>query len=227
MWKKSLIIIFLILFIDQVSKFWIKTNMTLGQEFHILSDWFIIHFTENEGMAFGFSFGGEFGKLALSLFRIIAVVVIFFYLRDIIRKKEHTGLIISISFIIAGAIGNIIDSAIYGLIFSNSSYHTVAAFLPEEGGYGTFLHGKVVDMLYFPIIQGHYPDWFPFWGGEDFIFFRPVFNIADSSITTGVLVLIVFQRKFFPVKKEEENLVQEQGVNVPKEEENPETTASL
>jgi len=227
-WKKSLIIIFLILIVDQVFKFWIKTNMTLGQEFHILGEWFILHFTENEGMAFGFSFGGEFGKLVLSLFRIIAVVIIFFYLRDIIRKKEHPGLIISISLILAGAIGNIIDSAVYGLIFSNSSYHTVATFLPEEGGYGTFLHGKVVDMLYFPIIEGHYPEWFPFWGGEDFIFFRPVFNIADSSITTGVMILIVFQRLFFPAKKEEESAIQkDEELTSPKQEENADTPASL
>jgi signal peptidase II len=117
------------------------------------------------------------------------------------------GLIFSITLIFAGAIGNLIDSAFYGLIFSHSSYHTLATLFPEGGGYDTFLHGKVVDMFYFPLIRGYYPDWFPFWGGNDFIFFRPVFNLADSSITTGVLILILFQRKYFtrPQEKAEEN----------------------
>ncbi len=197
MLKKSLLIIFLVLLLDQALKIWIKTNMTLGQEFSIFGDWFIIHFTENEGMAFGLTFGGEFGKLALSLFRIVAIIVIAVYLRSLIIKKAHPGLIISISLILAGATGNMIDSAFYGLIFSQSSFHSVATVFPEGGGYSTFLHGKVVDMLYFPVIRGYYPEWFPIWGGFDFIFFRPVFNIADSAITVGVLVLIIFQKKFF------------------------------
>jgi signal peptidase II len=195
--KKSLIIIFIILLADQILKFWIKLNMTIGEEFHVFGDWFIIHFTENEGMAFGLSFGGEFGKLALSLFRIVAIAAISWYLWDLIKKKMPFGLILSITLILAGAIGNLIDSAFYGLIFSHSSYHTRALFLPEAGGYSSFLHGKVVDMFYFPVIQGYYPVWIPFWGGQEFIFFRPVFNIADSSITVGVLMLILFQRKYF------------------------------
>ncbi|MFP4469811.1 MAG: lipoprotein signal peptidase [Bacteroidales bacterium] len=195
--KKPLILILLILILDQILKFWIKLNMTLGQEFHIFDDWFIIHFTENEGMAFGLQFGGEFGKLALSLFRILAIIAIGWYMFDLARKNASTGLIISIALILAGAIGNMIDSAFYGLIFSHSSYHTVATLFPEGGGYATFLHGHVVDMFYFPLIEGTYPAWVPFVGGEDFIFFRPVFNIADSSITIGVLILILFQRKFF------------------------------
>ena len=208
--KKPLILILLILVIDQILKFWIKLNMTLGQEFHIFDDWFIIHFTENEGMAFGLQFGGEFGKLALSLFRIIAIIAIGWYLYDLVRKKANTGLVISISFILAGAIGNIIDSAFYGLIFSHSSYHTTATLFPEGGGYASFLHGRVVDMLYFPLIEGTYPSWVPFWGGDDFIFFRPVFNIADSSITIGVLILILFQRKFFTRPVAEDHIKKEE-----------------
>lgn len=171
--------------------------MSLGQEIHIFDDWFIIHFTENKGMAFGLSFGGEFGKLTLSLFRLVAIVAIGWYLSDLIKKKMPLGLIFSITLVFAGAVGNLIDSAFYGMIFSNSSYHSIATLFPEGGGYSSFLHGKVVDMFYFPIIQGYYPDWMPFWGGNDFIFFRPVFNIADSSITVGVLFLILFQHKYF------------------------------
>lgn len=166
-------------------------------EIAMISDWFILHFTENEGMAFGMKFGGEFGKIMLSIFRIIAVTAIGWYLVKIIRKKEPFGLVLSISLIFAGAMGNIIDSAFYGMIFSESSYHSPAVLFPAEGGYSSFLHGKVVDMFYFPVIQGYYPDWFPFWKGKEFIFFRPVFNLADSSITVGVFILLVFQRKFF------------------------------
>jgi signal peptidase II len=171
--------------------------MTLGQEFMIFDNWFIIHFTENEGMAFGLSFGGEFGKLALSIFRLLAIVAIGWYLYDLTKKKMPVGFLLSISLIFAGAFGNLIDSAFYGMIFSGSSYHSVAQLLPDDGGYSSFLHGKVVDMFYFPIIQTTYPEWFPFWGGLDFVFFRPVFNIADSSITVGVLMLLLFYRKHF------------------------------
>lgn len=195
--KKSLLIVTLILIADQVSKFWIKTNMSLGQEFKVLGDWFIIHFTENPGMAFGLEFAGEYGKLALSIFRIIAIIGIFYYLWLITRKKVHTGLLVSLSLILAGAMGNMIDSAFYGMLFSSSNYFEIARFLPDEGGYANFLHGKVVDMLYFPIIQGHYPSWVPWLGGNEFLFFRPVFNLADSSITIGVLLMIIFQKKFF------------------------------
>ena len=195
--KKPLIIIFVILVLDQVFKFWIKTHMMIGQEYQVLGNWFLLHFTENEGMAFGMQIGGEFGKLLLSIFRIIAVAAIGYYLYHLVKKKAHFGLIFSITLILAGALGNIIDSAFYGMIFSQSSYHTVATFLPEGGGYSSFLHGKVVDMLYFPIIRGNFPGWFPFWGGQDFIFFRPVFNIADSCITIGVFLLLICQRSFF------------------------------
>jgi signal peptidase II len=199
--KRPFLIVFLVLLLDQSVKFWIKTNMFLGQEYRILGDWFIIHFTENNGMAFGWSFSeGELGKLFLSLFRILAVAGIIYYLTQLVRQKAHKGLIVSISLILGGAIGNIIDSAFYGMLFSDSSYQ-VAEFLPPEGGYAPFLHGRVVDMLYFPIIEGHFPSWFPFWGGEEFLFFRPVFNIADSSITIGVIMILLFQSRFF--RKEE------------------------
>jgi len=177
--------------------------MALGDEIPVLGDWFLLHFTENKGMAFGLELSGKWGKLILSLFRIVAIGIIGWYLVKIIHRKEKTGLIISISLILAGAIGNMIDSAFYGLIFSES-YHQAATVFPEGGGYATFLHGKVVDMLYFPLFRGTYPEWLPFLGGESFSFFRPVFNIADSAITIGVFVLLVFQKRFFPQKTEEE-----------------------
>jgi signal peptidase II len=195
--KKPLILILIILFLDQASKLWIKTNMTLGQEFKVLGDWFIIHFTENYGMAFGLEFAGENGKLFLTLFRIVAAVFIFIYLYRLTQREEHPLLIVSIAMIFAGAVGNIIDSVFYGVLFSNSTFFEPATFLPAAGGYDALFHGRVVDMLYFPIIKGNWPSWFPFWGGQDFIFFRPVFNIADSSISIGVFILIIFQRKFF------------------------------
>lgn len=192
------------LILDQVLKIWIKTHMTIGQEIHVAGNWFILHFTENEGMAFGYTFGGSAGKLILSIFRIIAVIVIGIYIHRLKKKSPHPGLIISFSLIMAGALGNIIDSAFYGLIFNASSYHSVATLFPPGGGYSSFLHGKVVDMLYFPVIETSLPNWFPIWGGEPFTFFRPVFNIADSSITTGVLLLLIFQKKFFAKKETQE-----------------------
>lgn len=201
--KKPLLIVVFVLLADQCLKFWIKTNMFLGEEYHIMGNWFIIHFTENNGMAFGMELQGNYGKLLLSSFRIVAVFVIGWYLFDLVRKKAPKGLIISIALIFAGAIGNIIDSVFYGLLFSDSNYE-VSKFLPAEGGYAGVLHGKVVDMLYFPMIEGHFPAWFPFWGTEEFIFFRPVFNLADSSITVGVLLIILFQKKYWPENKKEE-----------------------
>lgn len=193
--NKSILLIVLIVIIDQVLKFWIKLNMPMGQEYNVIGDWFRIHFTENYGMAFGLEFWGKFGKLFLSLFRIAAVIMIGFYISWLIKQKMPTGVIIGISLIMAGALGNIIDSAFYGLIFSESGFVNPATFLPPEGGYSSFLHGRVVDMFYFPIIDTTWPQWIPWLGGNRFIFFRPVFNIADSAITTGVLYLLLFQRK--------------------------------
>lgn len=171
--------------------------MLLGQDIPIFGHWFIINFTENYGMAFGLKFGGDYGKLMLSLFRILAVGAIGYYLYTLIREKANFGFVACISLIFAGAMGNIIDSAFYGLLFSESTFMQTATFLPAGGGYGSFLHGKVVDMLYFPLISGNYPAWVPFLGGQDFLFFRPVFNIADSAITTGVLAIIIFQKSLF------------------------------
>jgi signal peptidase II len=174
--------------------------MLLGEEYSMIGNWALIHFTENEGMAFGMTLGGGYGKLALSIFRIIAVMGIGWYLVYLAKTRSSKGLVFSISLIFVGALGNIIDSAFYGMIFSHSSFHSIAEFMPEGGGYGGFLHGKVVDMFYFPILHGTYPEWFPFKGGDHFIFFRPVFNVADAAITTGVMILLVFQRKFFNKK---------------------------
>ncbi|MBN2165715.1 MAG: lipoprotein signal peptidase [Marinilabiliaceae bacterium] len=195
---KSLLLIFLIVLADQVLKIWIKTTMMLGEEIRVF-DWFYIHFVENPGMAFGMEFFGKYGKLFLSIFRIVAVVAIGYYLLKMIEKRSPVGLIICISMILAGAIGNILDSAFYGLLFSDS-YSQVSNFLPEGGGYASFLHGKVVDMFYFPLFRGAYPSWIPIVGGDDFLFFRPVFNIADSSITIGILSIIIFQKRFFKEK---------------------------
>lgn len=199
---KPLILIFSVLLIDQLSKFWVKLNMTIGQDFKVLGDKFLIHFIENNGMAYGLEFGGEAGKLFLTLFRIIAVVGIGYGLYYMVKHEYNKGFILNVALILAGALGNIIDSSFYGMIFSESTFYTKATLFPEGGGYSSLFHGKVVDMLYFPLIEGNFPTWFPIWGGEHFLFFRPVFNIADSAISIGVFLILIFQKRYF---KEEVN----------------------
>ena len=191
--KRSIWIVLTTLVLDQALKIWVKTHMYLGQEYQIF-DWFYIHFTENNGMAFGMEFGGDWGKLGLSLFRIVFVVFLASFLLKLIRKNADKVLIVSLSLVLAGAIGNIIDGTLYGILFSES-YRQIATFLPEAGGYATLFFGKVVDMFYFPIYKGFLPEWIPFWGGDYFVFFRPVFNIADSAISIGVTMMVIFQKK--------------------------------
>jgi signal peptidase II len=193
---------------DQALKFWVKTNMFLGQEFNVIGNWFIIHFTENYGMAFGIEFAGEYGKLFLTFFRLAAIIGLGWYLYTLIKTKTHIGLQYSMALILAGAAGNLIDSIFYGVLFTDSNYR-VAEFLPESGGYASLFHGRVVDMFYFPIISGYFPSWFPIWANEYFIFFRPVFNIADASITVGVIIILLFQKKFFKTTEEEIKVVTE------------------
>lgn len=204
--KKSIIVtlvIILVLVLDQWLKVWVKLNINYGEGFNILGlDWAQIHFIENPGMAFGLSYGGVTGKIILTTFRIVMVAILIYILRSLIKNKESLGLLISFSLIIAGAMGNIMDSMFYGVIFSKSVFHGgLSEFMPEAGGYAPFLQGKVVDMFYFPLIDSTLPEWFPFWGGERFQFFRPVFNLADSAISVGVASIIIFHRKFFKQEK--------------------------
>jgi len=192
---KSILLILLILIVDQTFKIIVKTNMVIGQEVYVLGDWFRIHFLENNGMAFGMEMGGSTGKTLLSLFRILAIAAIIWYLIKLFKSKATTGLILCVSAIVAGAIGNLIDSAFYGLIFSES-WHSAAVLFPDGGGYSSFLHGRVVDMLYFPLIDTTWPSWSPIHAGQELVFFRPVFNIADSSIFVGVMLILIFHKNF-------------------------------
>ena len=194
--KKSVLLILLILIVDQLLKIWVKTHMEMGQEIHLFGNWGMLHFIENNGMAFGMEMGGRPGKFILSIFRILAIFGIGWFLFSLINRKANLGLILAVSAIMAGAIGNIIDSAFYGIIFSES-FSQPAILFPPGGGYSYFLHGRVVDMFYFPIINTHWPGWSPIKAGESFVFFRPVFNIADSAITCGVISIILFQKRMF------------------------------
>ena len=209
--KKNLaiIVIVLVLVMDQILKVWIKTHFYLGDEVRVVGNWFLLHFIENKGMAFGFEFAGKFGKVLLTLFRVIAATAIFWYLLKLIKKGIPNGLVISMAMIIAGAFGNVIDSAFYGLIFSDS-FGRIAQIFPTGGGYAPFLHGSVVDMLFFPIIKGTWPAWSPINAGQQFLFFSPVFNIADSAISVGICMILIFYRKYFAEedKKKEKEIVE-------------------
>ena len=185
------LVVFLLLFVDQATKIWVKTHMSLYQTYEITS-WFKIVFVENPGMAFGID---VIGKLFLSLFRIIAVAFGFYYIAKLLKTEVKIGYIVCVSLILAGALGNVIDGVFYGVIFNESHQGYVSSFVPIGHGYADLLHGKVVDMLSFPLIDSHYPDWVPFWGGNRFVFFSPVFNIADSAISVGIFILLIFYRK--------------------------------
>jgi signal peptidase II len=196
--KHVAFIIALIIIIDQALKIWIKTTYPFGHAMDVFGlKWFKLYFIENEGMAWGWKFGGDWGKMILTLFRLAAVIFGTWYLGKIVKQQYHKGFIICAALIYAGALGNLIDSMFYGLIFSASDYANIAAVFPHGGGYAGFLHGRVVDMLYFPLIRSSFPSWLPVIGGDSFEFFSPIFNVADASISVGVITLLVFQKKFF------------------------------
>lgn len=212
--KHIAFIIALVVIADQALKIYIKTHFPLNDSHNVLGEKFQLYFVENPGMAYGWKFGGNWGKLALTVFRLIAVIFGTWYLGSIIKQQYHKGFIICAALIYAGALGNLLDSAFYGLIFDKGM--TLDVYSKQYVGYGglavlgkqgyaSFLHGNVVDMLYFPIIKGQFPKWMPFWGGQDFEFFRPIFNLADAAISTGVLTILVFQKRFFRQRNEEEN----------------------
>jgi signal peptidase II len=202
--RNAVLIIALIIIADQALKIWIKTSFPFGPIKNVMGiPWFRLYFIENKGMAWGWEFGGEWGKMILTLFRLAAVIFGSWYLVKIVKQKYSRGFIICASLIYAGALGNLIDSMFYGLVFEESSYSQVARIFPVHG-YAGFLHGRVVDMLYFPMIDSTWPSWVPLIGGDRFEFFSPIFNIADASISVGVITLFVFQKRFFKKKHTEE-----------------------
>jgi signal peptidase II len=188
-YTKPFLIVILIVLFDQIIKTWVRTNMYLGEDIHFLGDHGMLHYTENNGMAFGMELGGSFGKLVLTLFRICAVFGIGYVLVYLIKYKYRRGLIMCVALILAGALGNIVDSTIYGVIYQH----------------GDLFYGRVVDMFYFPLLTGNFPQWFPIWGGQDYIFFRPVFNLADASISVGVISILIFQKRYFKREVVEES----------------------
>lgn len=192
-------IVAVVLVADQALKYFIKTRYLLGEEHMVLGNWFRLHFVENDGMAWGWKLGdsGSWGKILLTVFRLVAVVVGVYYINKLIKDKQHPGFLVCAALIFAGAVGNLIDSLFYGMLFSSSDNGSLAVVMPEGGGYAGFLHGKVVDMLYFPIIDTTWPSWVPVWGGKSFEFFSPVFNIADASISVGLIIILLFQKRFF------------------------------
>ena len=199
---KSLFLILLVLLVDQILKIWIKTHLLPGGEIVVFKNWFILHFIENNGMAFGIEFGNSIGKYFLSLFRLAAIGVLGWYLSKLWKKEVPFGLVACFSLILAGAIGNMLDGAFYGLIF-NQKPGELALLFPAGGGYASFLQGRVVDMFYFPLIESHYPGWFPIWGGQEFVFFRDIFNVADAGVSCGVFAIFVFYRHYFSEDKKE------------------------
>lgn len=190
--RLAALIIIAVLVIDQVIKIWVKTSMYMHESIRI-ADWFYIYFTENNGMAFGMEL---FGKLFLTSFRVVAVCLIAWYLLRVVNKHYKTGYIVCLSLILSGAMGNIIDSIFYGEIFSESTRTQIASWVPLGEGYGSWLHGKVVDMFYFPIIDTNWPSWMPFVGGEHFIFFSPIFNFADAAISCGIIAMLLFYSRY-------------------------------
>lgn len=205
--KKTASIVILavaLLVFDQVTKILVKTGMHIGESIPVFGDWFQILFIENEGMAFGMAFGGDIGKYILTSFRIVLSVLLLIYIRNLLLKRDAPlGVLLGLTAIMVGAIGNVLDCMFYGLVFEQSTYTHVAGMVPFGDGYAPFGLGKVVDMLYFPVIDTTWPDWVPGKGGEPLIFFRPIFNVADSCVTVGALYLLIFKWKYFSAHLED------------------------
>lgn len=212
--RNVFLIIFLIVIADQVLKIYVKTHYHPGESHPVLGHWFRLYFIENEGMAYGWKLGGGLGKITLTLFRLAAVIFGVFYLNRIIKRNYHRGYIICVALVFAGALGNLIDSMFYGLIFDNNSFDTsaVATLFPKKG-YAGFLHGNVVDMLYLPLVHvDQLPRWIPFFGGKPFSFFNYIFNIADASVSVGVIIILFFRKRFFHL--EDKTLSENQAISI-------------